>query len=53
MEKTMTNETGQTRRIVLGGLAASAGLLSMIDQPIAQAQTSGKTFVLVARFSPD
>ena len=43
----MTNETGQTRRIVLGGLAASAGLLSMIDETTAQAQTSGKTFVLV------
>ena len=43
----MTNETGQTRRIVLGGLAASAGLLSMIDGTTAQAQTSGKTFVLV------
>jgi pimeloyl-ACP methyl ester carboxylesterase len=47
MEETMTNETGQTRRIVLGGLAASAGLLSMIDETTAQAQTSGKTFVLV------
>jgi pimeloyl-ACP methyl ester carboxylesterase len=47
MEKTMTNETGQTRRIVLGGLAASAGLLSLIDGTTAQAQTSGKTFVLV------
>ena len=43
----MTNETGQTRRIVLGGLAASAGLLSMIDEMTAQAQTSGKTFMLV------
>ena len=43
----MTNETGQTRRIVLGGLAASGGLLSMIDETTAQAQTSGKTFVLV------
>jgi hypothetical protein len=43
----MTNETGQTRRIVLGGLAASAGLLSMIDETTAQAQATGKTFVLV------
>jgi len=47
VEETMTNETGQTRRIVLGGLAASAGLLSMSDETTAQAQTSGKTFVLV------
>jgi len=46
-EETMTNETGQTRRIVLGGLAASAGSLSMIDETTAQAQASGKTFVLV------
>jgi hypothetical protein len=43
----MTNETGQTRRIVLGGLAASAGLLSMIDETTAQAQATGKTLVLV------
>src|SRR5262245_7565996 len=43
----MTNETGQTRRTVLGGLAASAGLMSMSNETTAQAQSAGKTFVLV------
>jgi pimeloyl-ACP methyl ester carboxylesterase len=46
----MTN--GQTRRSVLGGMAAgvgmaSVGLTGMTDQTNAQAQTGGKTFVLV------
>ena len=41
----MTNE--QTRRTVLGGVAAGVGLISMIDTANAQAQTSAKTFVLV------
>jgi pimeloyl-ACP methyl ester carboxylesterase len=44
-EETMTNET--TRRTVLGGMTASAGLLSMNDVTNAQAQASAKTFVLV------
>lgn len=43
----MTNETEHTRRVVLGGLAAGAGLLSMSGETNAQAQGSGKTFVLV------
>ena len=41
----MTN--GQTRRTVLGGMAAGVGLIGMADQTNAQAQTRGKTFVLV------
>src|SRR5258706_13800656 len=41
----MTDES--TRRTVLGGIAASAGLMSMIDATNAQAQASQKTFVLV------
>jgi pimeloyl-ACP methyl ester carboxylesterase len=43
----MTDETGQTRRTVLGGMAAGAGLMSMIDETNAQAQANAKTFVLV------
>jgi pimeloyl-ACP methyl ester carboxylesterase len=43
----MTDESGQTRRTVLGGLAAGVGALSMADATNAQAQASGKTFVLV------
>jgi hypothetical protein len=41
----MTNET--TRRTVLGGIAASAGLMSTSDVTDAQAQAGAKTFVLV------
>jgi pimeloyl-ACP methyl ester carboxylesterase len=41
----MIDET--TRRTVLGGMAASAGLMSMIDATNAQAQGIQKTFVLV------
>ena len=41
----MTN--GQTRRTVLGGMAAGVGLIGMVDQTNAQAPTGGKTFVLV------
>ena len=46
----MTN--GQTRRTALGAMAAGAGmagvgLMAMTDQTTAQAQTGGKTFVLV------
>src|ERR1700682_6225593 len=41
----MTNET--TRRTMLGGMAASTGLIGMIDATNAQAQASPKTFVLV------
>src|SRR5712692_7541846 len=43
----MTDGTGQTRRTVLGGMAAGAGLMSMIDETNAQAQANPKTFVLV------
>jgi pimeloyl-ACP methyl ester carboxylesterase len=43
----MTDETGHTRRTMLGGMAASAGLMGMIDTTNAQAQQSAKTFVLV------
>ena len=43
----MSNENGQTRRTVLGGLAAGVGALSMADATNAQAQGSAKTFVLV------
>jgi pimeloyl-ACP methyl ester carboxylesterase len=38
---------GQTRRSVLGGIAAGAGLMSMVDETNAQAQANAKTFVLV------
>ncbi|MEA2924822.1 MAG: hypothetical protein QOD25_1944, partial [Alphaproteobacteria bacterium] len=43
---------GQTRRTALGAMAAGAGmagvgLMAMTDQTTAQAQTGGKTFVLV------
>src|ERR1700687_4874334 len=41
----MTNET--TRRTMLGGMAASTGLIGMIDATNAQAQANTKTFVLV------
>src|SRR5882757_4601722 len=41
----MADET--TRRTMLGGIAAGAGLMSMIGETTAQAQTSAKTFVLV------
>jgi pimeloyl-ACP methyl ester carboxylesterase len=46
----MTN--GQTRRTALGAMAAGVGmagvgLMAMTDQTTAQAQTGGKTFVLV------
>jgi pimeloyl-ACP methyl ester carboxylesterase len=41
----MTDET--TRRTILGGIAASAGLMSMIGETTAQAQGIQKTFVLV------
>ncbi len=45
----MSNETGQSRRSVLRGVAAGAGLMSMtaVDGTTAQAQSSAKTFVLV------
>ena len=43
----MADETGHTRRSMLGGMAASAGLMGMIDATNAQAQQSAKTFVLV------
>ena len=38
---------GQTRRTVLGAMAAGAGLMGMVDSTNAQAQTNAKTFVLV------
>lgn len=38
---------GQTRRTVLGGMAAGVGLIGMADNANAQMQTSAKTFVLV------
>ena len=38
-----------TGRIVFGGLAASAGSLSIIDEKIAQAQASGKSLGAAAR----
>jgi pimeloyl-ACP methyl ester carboxylesterase len=41
----MANE--QTRRAVLGGMAAGIGVIGMAEQASAQAQASGKTFVLV------
>jgi pimeloyl-ACP methyl ester carboxylesterase len=45
----MTDATGQSRRTVLGGVAAGVGLMSMatIGETTAQAQTNAKTFVLV------
>jgi pimeloyl-ACP methyl ester carboxylesterase len=45
----MTHDNGQTRRTVLGGVAAGAGLMTMaaVDQTNAQAPTLAKTFVLV------
>src|SRR5688572_4096399 len=43
----MANESGQTRRTVLGGLVAGAGVIGMADAANAQAQASAKTFVLV------
>ena len=45
----MTNASGQSRRTVLGGMAAGAGLMSMaaVDQANAQSPTLAKTFVLV------
>jgi pimeloyl-ACP methyl ester carboxylesterase len=41
----MANE--RTRRAVLTGMAAGIGAIGMVEQASAQAQTSGKTFVLV------
>src|SRR5512147_745134 len=38
---------GQTRRTVLGAMAAGAGLMGMVDSTNAQAQTNAKTFVMV------
>jgi pimeloyl-ACP methyl ester carboxylesterase len=38
---------GQTRRTVLGGMAAGVGLIGMADEANTQMQTSAKTFVLV------
>jgi pimeloyl-ACP methyl ester carboxylesterase len=38
---------GQTRRTVLGGMAAGVGLIGVADRANAQMQTSAKTFVLV------
>jgi pimeloyl-ACP methyl ester carboxylesterase len=43
----MADETEQTRRAVLGTIAAGAGLMSMSGETTAQAQASAKTFVLV------
>ena len=43
----MTDGNGQTRRTVLGGIAAGAGLMSMVGETNAQAQANAKTFVLV------
>jgi pimeloyl-ACP methyl ester carboxylesterase len=43
----MSDAMGQSRRAVLGGMAASAGLLGMADETNAQAPTLAKTFVLV------
>jgi pimeloyl-ACP methyl ester carboxylesterase len=43
----MTNETGQTRRTVLGGLAVGAGVMATTSATDAQTQGSAKTFVLV------
>jgi pimeloyl-ACP methyl ester carboxylesterase len=43
----MMTETGQTRRIVLGGLAAGMGVMAAADATDAQAQEEAKTFVLV------
>jgi pimeloyl-ACP methyl ester carboxylesterase len=38
---------GQTRRTVLGGMAAGVGLMGMADRASAQAQAGAKTFLLV------
>ena len=38
---------GQTRRTVLGSMAAGVGLMGMADRASAQAQPNAKTFVLV------
>jgi pimeloyl-ACP methyl ester carboxylesterase len=38
---------GQTRRRVLGSMAAGVGLMGMVDRANAQAQANAKTFVLV------
>jgi pimeloyl-ACP methyl ester carboxylesterase len=43
----MTDTTGRTRRMVLGTIAAAAGLMSMSGETTAQAQANAKTFVLV------
>jgi pimeloyl-ACP methyl ester carboxylesterase len=43
----MTDGNGQTRRTVLGGIAAGAGFMSMASETNAQAQGNAKTFVLV------
>src|SRR5262249_10631969 len=44
-EETMANE--QTRRAMLTGMAAGIGVIGMVEQVSAQAQASGRTFVLV------
>jgi pimeloyl-ACP methyl ester carboxylesterase len=41
----MANE--QTRRAILTGMAAGIGVIGMVERASAQAQASGKTFVLV------
>jgi pimeloyl-ACP methyl ester carboxylesterase len=43
----MKDGTNHTRRIVLGGLAAGAGLMTMAGDASAQAQGNAKTFLLV------
>src|SRR6201988_1030420 len=43
----MADEIGQTRRSVLGGIAAGAGLMSMVGETNARGQTTSKPFVLV------
>ncbi len=43
----MSNDMGQTRRTVLGGMGTGLLTMATADQTNAQAQTSGKTFVLV------
>jgi pimeloyl-ACP methyl ester carboxylesterase len=47
MEATMSKASGQTRRTVLGDIAAGAGMMSMAGETAAQAPTLSKTFVLV------
>src|SRR5436190_16873340 len=44
-EETMANEP--TRRAMLTGMAAGIGAIGMVEQASAQAQASGRTFVLV------